>query len=91
MAWAGSTPNRENFPLHGFEKISPENPLTHKYHSDISVMSENWRTRMNDVTTAKELDGHTEERDFVELGVVSEDTHGQWLGTYMDGGLGYFG
>jgi hypothetical protein len=46
---------------------------------------------MNDVTTAKELDGHTEERDFVELGVVSEDTHGQWLGTYMDGGLGYFG
>jgi hypothetical protein len=45
---------------------------------------------MNDVTTAKELDVHTEERDFVELGVVSDDTHGQWDGDFMDGNFGYF-
>ncbi len=47
---------------------------------------------MNDVTTAKEtFDAHTEERDFVELGVVSEDTHGHWIGTYLDGASGFYG
>jgi hypothetical protein len=47
---------------------------------------------MNDVTTAKEsFDVHTEEREIVELGVVSEDTHGQWVGKWLDGTFGYFG
>jgi hypothetical protein len=48
---------------------------------------------MNDVTTARDtFDAHTEEqRDFVELGVVSEDTHGHWIGNYNDGVFGYFG
>jgi hypothetical protein len=46
---------------------------------------------MNDVTTAKEsFDVHMEEREIVELGVVSEDTHGHWAGNYLDGGFGYF-
>jgi hypothetical protein len=46
---------------------------------------------MNDVTTAMEsFDVHTEEREIVELGVVSEDTHGHFIGYYIDGGLGYF-
>jgi hypothetical protein len=47
---------------------------------------------MNDVTTAKEsFDVHTEEREIiVELGVVSEDTHGHWTGRYLDGTFGYF-
>jgi hypothetical protein len=47
---------------------------------------------MNDVTTAKEpVDAHMEERDFVELGDVSTDTHGNWLGHFLDGASGYFG
>ena len=47
---------------------------------------------MNDVTTAEEtFDVHTEERDFVELGVVSEDTHGNWIGYYADGVFGFYG
>ena len=47
---------------------------------------------MNDVTTAMEsFDVHTEEREIVELGVVSEDTHGHWIGQYFDGNFGYFG
>ena len=47
---------------------------------------------MNDVTTAREpVDAHTEERDFVELGDVSKDTHGKWVGTFPDGLQGVFG
>jgi hypothetical protein len=47
---------------------------------------------MNDVTTAKEsFDVHTEEREIVELGVVSEDTHGHWAGKYLDGTFGLYG
>jgi hypothetical protein len=47
---------------------------------------------MNDVTTAMEsFDVHTEEREIVELGVVSEDTHGYWIGHFLDGNFGYFG
>lgn len=47
---------------------------------------------MNDVTTAREpVDAHTEERDFVELGEVSKDTHGNWIGYYPDGVHGFYG
>jgi hypothetical protein len=47
---------------------------------------------MNDVTTAKEpVDAHMEERDFVELGDVSTDTHGKWIGALPDGTFGYYG
>jgi hypothetical protein len=47
---------------------------------------------MNDVTTAEEtFDVHTEERDIVELGEVSKDTHGNWIGKVPDGAWGYYG